>query len=304
MTFVVETGAGVPGANAYATVAFVTSYLTARGRETENGWSAATTTKKEAAIVGATDFIEIRWGQLFLGQRLRRLISGRNADGSITLTNAPLNGEEVVIGTRTYRFVTALQQENDVLIGGSVATSIDNLVAAVNDPSSNSAVVHEDTFINYEVFATDGGTYVEFVALSPGENGNSIQLSTDITGATASAAFLAGGVDEGPQPLSFPRESLFDRSGQQVLGVPLNLRQATAEYAVRALASTLAPDPTIDSSMTLLQRKREKVGPIEEEFEFVAGGQPLTFRPYPAADRLLAQYVTPTSAGTGRAIRG
>ena len=91
--------------------------------------------------------------------------------------------------------------------------------------------------------------------------------------------------------LGFEEMFRLDRDGQAVQGVPLKLKQAVAEYAVRSLASQLDPDPTVDDSGALVQRKREKVGPIEEETEYVAGAQPRIDRPYPAADGLLADYL-------------
>ena len=46
-------------------------------------------------------------------------------------------------------------------------------------------------------------------------------------------------------------------------------------------------------------RKTEIVGPIEETTEFAAGAQAVLLKPYPAADKLLREYVS----GWGGAIR-
>ena len=69
MPFIVETGAGVASANAYSSVAAVTTYLTDRARQDENAWSTATSTAQEAAIVAATDYVEKRFASRWIGQR-------------------------------------------------------------------------------------------------------------------------------------------------------------------------------------------------------------------------------------------
>lgn len=69
MAFTPEDGSQVVGANAYATAAQVTEYLTDRGREAENGWNALASAAQEVAIIKATDYIEKRWGPRFRGTR-------------------------------------------------------------------------------------------------------------------------------------------------------------------------------------------------------------------------------------------
>ena len=50
MAFVLETGSGTPGANAYTTPAFVTSYLTDRAREDENDWAFKVLAEQQEAM--------------------------------------------------------------------------------------------------------------------------------------------------------------------------------------------------------------------------------------------------------------
>lgn len=90
-----------------------------------------------------------------------------------------------------------------------------------------------------------------------------------------------------PQALSFPRAFLYDRDGRAVVGVPVKLQKACAEYAIRALTGTLFPDPTAEDSATVI---REKVGPIETETNYAVGGQE-ELPEYPSTDRLLQEYV-------------
>jgi hypothetical protein len=95
-------------------------------------------------------------------------------------------------------------------------------------------------------------------------------------------------LNPGVQALSFPRKHLPPCA--QDLPLPPPVQKATAEYALRALAGPLLPDPTIDPSGYAVSSKREKVGPIEEETGYSTGNwavPPVLMRPYPAADYLM-----------------
>lgn len=97
------------------------------------------------------------------------------------------------------------------------------------------------------------------------------------------------------QALEFPRTPW--------VGIPTNLKKATAEYALRASSAPLAPDPVQDPSGYQVSRRMEKVGPIEERTDFAflgPGAVRQLLKPYPAADLLLRQFI---SSGQGRAIR-
>lgn len=87
------------------------------------------------------------------------------------------------------------------------------------------------------------------------------------------------------QALQFPREYC----DEAALSMPVALLRATAEYALRALAGPLAPDPEVHASGYALQSTKEKVGPVEEANTFANanGTRPTVFRPYPAADMLM-----------------
>lgn len=66
MTLVVEDGNGLPNANAYIDVAFADDYFTLRGNAV---WGAADPAAKAVAIVKATDYIDMVWGQRFKGTK-------------------------------------------------------------------------------------------------------------------------------------------------------------------------------------------------------------------------------------------
>lgn len=92
------------------------------------------------------------------------------------------------------------------------------------------------------------------------------------------------------QALSFPRVDLVP----DVTGVPVEVSKACSEYALRALAGPLAPDPVVDETGLAVVAKKEVVGPIEESTTYETAGPgsaPALLRPYPAADMLLAKYV-------------
>lgn len=303
MVFTLETGAGTPGANAYTTPTFVTGYLTDRARETENSWSTETVARQEQAIIVATQYIDTRWGAMFRGVKLQERIDGRAATGSITLTLLPSDTETVTVGQITYRFVATVTQPNDVLIGATIAESVENLASVINGGAQAGDITNQFTNRNYEAEATIDETVPDemvVTAQNSGVSGNEIPFATTAAGALITGTgFLLYGLDDAPQPLQFPRRGLRDYDGQTVIGIPLKLQQATAEYAVRSLDQQLAPDLTTDATGALVQRKMEKVGPIEEETEYAEGAIPRIYRSYPEADSLLAEYIT-SGAGVVR----
>lgn len=277
MTMIIEDGTGVVEANAYTSEAEVDAYLTDRNRQTENSWSTVATAVKEAAIIAATDFIERRWGQRFIGRK--EFIDVSTARGTLTFTANPLTSETVVINGTAFTF------DAGVAIGANTEESIDNLVDAIT--ASLSATV---------TATAEAGDTMLLVSVAKGTPGNDITTTTTVTGGSWSSATLVGGGDVvEPQPLSFPRINLIDRDGQYVYGIPTKLKQATAEYAVRAVSTTttLMPDPTYDDTGKAVTRKREKVGPIETDTTYEDGGAASNIlRAYPTADRLLEEYVT------------
>jgi hypothetical protein len=85
------------------------------------------------------------------------------------------------------------------------------------------------------------------------------------------------------QGLQFPRSGAIDWSGNEIVGIPRRLKQATFEMAVRALAGRpLQPDTERGG-----QIKRETVGPITTEY---ADGAP-PGNSYPAVDLLLREFL-------------
>lgn len=89
------------------------------------------------------------------------------------------------------------------------------------------------------------------------------------------------------QALSWPRTNAASYADNVI---PLVLKKACAEYALRAKNGPLAPDPTVDESGVIKVAIKEKVGPLETDSAVLtkgAGSTIMMLRPYPAADMLL-----------------
>ena len=98
------------------------------------------------------------------------LFVSNNLSGSAIWTpaNNPSNGDTITIGGVTFTFVSSIgSNAGNVLIAGSTALTLDNLVALINDPSTTNANqvgftgASLDTVSN--MVATDGTTYLGVV---------------------------------------------------------------------------------------------------------------------------------------------
>ena len=291
MSLIIEDGSGVLNANSYNSLAFILAYLTTRNRNTESSWDTLTTAAQEGHAIAATDFIESRFSLRFKG--IREFGDLKAARATLLFTAQPGDTETVVIGSTTYTFNTAVGGANSVLIGVSLSVSIDNLINAVNLGTGIGTVYGTGTVVNAEASASafEEDTLVAR-SLIDGTPGNTILSTTTVTGATWSGATLSGGSDIGrSQPLSFPREGLYDRDGRLVCGVPPNVQFAQAEYSVRSAAETLNPDPVVDDRGMMVIEKSETVGPINERTKYQDGVRFEIVKSYPAADRLLTEYL-------------
>jgi len=107
------------------------------------------------------------------------------------------------------------------------------------------------------------------------------------------------------QGLHFPATLAYARDGTLIADdvIPLSLMRACAEYARRAKAGPLMPDPTVSAEGYHVVTTRKKIGPIEKEFRVMgSSGQPILIRSYPAADSLMTSLLTYAGGGT-RVIR-
>lgn len=90
------------------------------------------------------------------------------------------------------------------------------------------------------------------------------------------------------QTTEWPRYAAWGKGRQLVTGIPLAVKRATCEYALRALTTDLNPDPERDASGQVVQSKSSAVGSVKEQVDYVTGGA-LVMPKYPAADALLAR---------------
>lgn len=109
------------------------------------------------------------------------------------------------------------------------------------------------------------------------------------------ARFGANWIVVGEDPVT--AESLYTFNGT----IPKLLKRAQCEYALRALTSPLAPDPSVDENGIALVVTQKVLGPLEKKFQRIGtGNSPPMFRSYPAADMLLTTLLNPA---TGRSYR-
>lgn len=103
------------------------------------------------------------------------------------------------------------------------------------------------------------------------------------------------------QRTAWPRASAVDREGNVRGGIPFEIKEATCEYAFRALTVPLNPDPVRDATGQIVQSKSESVGPISESVSYIGGGG-FVMPSYPAADnRLRASGLVVSGRDAGRA---
>ncbi len=305
MALILETGSGLRVANSYISIAFVTSYLTNLGRETENSWDTATDPQKEAAAIAGSQYVDTRWGAQFKGTKQTRY-DGSSAQALLLMVLIPVADEITIIGTQAYKWVAALTSlsNNEIVIGADVDACATNLIAAIVGSDdrgtlfSNALPANDSVGAELEEGTTDS---ILLTARQIGASGNDIPI--DVTGTpnlTLTVAFQ-NGLEADDQALEFPRTGLWSPDGTQIIGIPSKLKQSCAEYAIRSHAASLYQDPVIDETSRAVTGKREKVGPIETETSYEEGSSAHSqlIKPYPAADRLLKDYVIPG----GRAFR-
>lgn len=278
---IVEDGTGIYEANAYAGRGFVRNYLARRNRAT--AWDAATDEVKDAAIIAATDYIDRRFGRVFLGQK-QFIDMTVFASSILQLRILPVDGDTITIGTVTYTFRTAALVANDVAIGATLAEATGALVGAIAGTGGGSGTLAHPA-ASGAILAGVGDVIVR--ALVAGVLATAIPVSASNPQHVWDYSELTGGLDSADQVLEFPRAYLYSPTGQLITGVPELLKQAVAEYSERALNGDLMPDPEVEATGGQIIRALDKVGPIETEREYVGGSTLQIFQKFPTADRLL-----------------
>lgn len=88
------------------------------------------------------------------------------------------------------------------------------------------------------------------------------------------------------QATQWPRNGAYDGDRRMITGIPREVKEATAEYALRALSAPINPDPSRDVTGAAVAERSESVGPISETVKFV-GGATFVLPKYPTADNKL-----------------
>ena len=129
-----------------------------------------------------------------------------------------------------------------------------------------------------------------YLAYTDTEIENAIIRSTDYVDIRFN--FIGSKLNARDQLTQWPRSSALDRDGWYVTGIPLEIKDAIAEYAFRALSSLLIPDPVTDKTGREVESTEIKAGPITKKVSYIGRGQN-TFKPFPKADRILANLLEP-----------
>jgi len=281
-----EDGSGVLNANSYATVAGFKTYQQNRGVDI----SAMTDPMIGQCLVRATDYIDTRWGLKLLGQRQYSALTSRSA---FTLTDQPANDETVTVGSAVATFKTTLTDpavDTEVEIGDTLIETLNNLAAALTAADADQA--EDDQVVSGFLIADPDVAILMCYVVRDG-----VATTTTASNGSFDTA-TSEGYSGRPQVLEFPRLYLYDKAGILVDGIPIKLKEATYEYGFRAYSTALAPDLTTDASGLRVTGTEKKVGPIVTKVQFAEQTIATITKPYPAADRLLQEYVS-----TGGVIR-
>ena len=145
-------------------------------------------------------------------------------------------------------------------------------------------------------FSDRGGTVWAAIA-TEAEQDQALIQATDYIEKRFGDKFI-GEKDDHDNVLSWPRKWVYDRDGRLIYDattIPLELKRATAEYAVRASVSSLMTDPT--RAELEIEEKEVEAGPVKKRTKYMKGGsgnrqksslvRDSVFNEYPAADLLL-----------------
>lgn len=130
-------------------------------------------------------------------------VAGDKATATFTVAAAIANNDTVTIGGQTYTWKTTLTSgtaANEVLIGVSDATALDNLKSAINKSAGGGTTYGSDTVANAFVAATTNTDTTQVVeALLVGTDGNSIAVASSDAANLWDDDTLTGGANPAPQ---------------------------------------------------------------------------------------------------------
>lgn len=148
-----------------------------------------------------------------------------NATGTLTVTSNPLAAETVTIGSIVYTFRASIgAPANEVLIGGTVAATLQNLFDAINRTGTPGTQYSTATVLNTIVRASAvTATTVVVQSQVPGVAQNHVPTTeTIVTGGAWGAATLTGGTGDAAADI---------RDILNTMQMPANVSQALRELA-------------------------------------------------------------------------
>lgn len=119
------------------------------------------------------------------------------AAGLLTFTGQPSDTETFTLNGKVYTLQTSLTNtDGHVLIGVDTATTVANLIAAINLGAGSGTAYAAATTLHPTVSASAGvGTTIVLTAKTPGSAGNALTTTETLTNATIGAATLTQGTD-------------------------------------------------------------------------------------------------------------
>jgi hypothetical protein len=152
------------------------------------------------------------------------------AAGTLTFTGQPADGQTVTIGSRTYTFRTTISSPGavgDVKIAASAAFTLFNLHSCLRPPENGGGPGIDYSLANVlqpvphhpevDSVAPIALTF-DVTAKLAGAAGNAIVTTTNVTGASWTAATLTGGADEGTTEVEITDLTVIDKTGGVALG--------------------------------------------------------------------------------------
>lgn len=116
------------------------------------------------------------------------------AQGSVSFSGNPADGDSVTVGETTYTFKTEMAAANDIKLGSSQSDSISTLVKVVNGTGASGTDYYAGTTTpNASASAVSSGSEVTVSAKTAGAAGNSVALAATGSVMSVSGSTLEGG---------------------------------------------------------------------------------------------------------------
>lgn len=116
------------------------------------------------------------------------------AQGSVSFSGNPADGDSVTVGETTYTFKTEMAAANDIKLGSSQSDSISTLVKVVNGTGASGTDYYAGTTTpNASASAVSSGSEVTVSAKTAGAAGNSVALAAKGSVMSVSGSTLEGG---------------------------------------------------------------------------------------------------------------